>query len=74
MKILLKKTILLLFNIYKVLISPILFVLFGKGCRYKTTCSEYTKAKIGKYGIIKGLKKGAKRLATCHSFNLKYTN
>lgn len=74
MKILIKKLVLLVFNVYKVLASPVLFVLFGKGCKYKVTCSEYTKAKIEKYGVMKGLKKGVKRLATCHSFNLQYTN
>ena len=34
-------------------------------CRYIPTCSEYTKIAIKKYGCIKGLKLGIKRIIRC---------
>lgn len=38
-------------------------------CRFYPTCSEYTKQAIIKYGIIKGLWLGIKRILKCHPFN-----
>ena len=43
--------------------------LFGGKCRFYPTCSEYTKQAIDKYGIIKGIFKGLKRILKCHPFN-----
>ena len=37
-------------------------------CRFTPTCSEYMKDAITKYGTIKGLKLGVKRLLKCHPF------
>ena len=42
---------------------------FGGKCRFYPTCSEYTKQAIDKYGIIKGIFKGLKRILKCHPFN-----
>ncbi len=38
-------------------------------CRFYPTCSEYTKQAIIKYGIIKGMWLGIKRICRCHPFN-----
>ena len=38
-------------------------------CRFYPTCSEYTKQAIIKYGIIKGLWLGIKRISKCHPLN-----
>ena len=35
-------------------------------CRFTPTCSEYTKIAIEKYGVIKGIKLGIKRILRCH--------
>lgn len=35
-------------------------------CRFTPTCSEYTKIAIEKYGVIKGIKLGIKRILKCH--------
>ena len=35
-------------------------------CRYTPTCSEYTVIAIRKYGTIKGLKLGTKRILRCN--------
>ena len=52
--------------IYKSTVSFFLRVLFGNGCRFDPTCSEYTKEAIEKYGVLKGTLLGLKRLARCH--------
>lgn len=35
-------------------------------CKYSPTCSEYTKQAIKKYGSIKGIYLGTKRLLRCN--------
>ncbi len=37
-------------------------------CRFRPTCSEYTRIAIKKYGIIKGGWLGIKRIARCNPF------
>lgn len=38
-------------------------------CRFTPTCSEYTKQALEKYGILKGLWLGLKRISKCHPFH-----
>ena len=61
---LMKKSVLFIIKGYKSVVSPIL----GKHCRYHPTCSMYTYEAIEKYGLLKGLILGAKRLLRCHPF------
>lgn len=35
-------------------------------CVFIPTCSEYTKQAIEKYGVLKGLGKGIRRILRCH--------
>ncbi|MDI9338047.1 MAG: membrane protein insertion efficiency factor YidD [Alphaproteobacteria bacterium] len=51
----------LLIMIYQKIISPHL----GNHCRYIPSCSEYTKQAIKKYGPIKGIWLGLKRILKC---------
>jgi hypothetical protein len=39
---------------------------FGVSCRYKPTCSEYTYEAVKRYGTMKGLLKGFKRILRCN--------
>ncbi len=38
-------------------------------CKYYPTCSEYTKQAIDKYGALKGIFLGAKRILRCNPFS-----
>jgi uncharacterized protein len=49
-------------------ISPIFISLFGGGCRFTPTCSEYTIEAVDKFGATRGLGLGIKRLSRCHSW------
>ena len=37
-------------------------------CRFTPTCSEYMIMAIKKYGLLKGIKLGIKRLLKCHPY------
>lgn len=43
--------------------------LTDKVCRFTPTCSEYTYQAVEKYGIIKGLWLGLKRIIRCHPWS-----
>ncbi|AMV33032.1 Putative membrane protein insertion efficiency factor [Pirellula sp. SH-Sr6A] len=45
-------------------ISPLL----GPNCRFTPTCSQYMIEAIQKYGAIRGLIKGTRRICRCHPF------
>ncbi len=38
-------------------------------CRFTPTCSEYTRQAVLKYGVLKGLYLGGKRILKCHPLN-----
>jgi len=59
---LMKNITLFLIRNYKSLISPLL----GNHCRFYPSCSIYTYEAIKKYGLIKGIFLGTKRLLKCH--------
>jgi len=50
---------------YAYLVSPLL----GNNCRFTPTCSAYAMQAIEKYGVLKGLALGIKRLSKCHPWN-----
>jgi hypothetical protein len=54
---------LVLIKFYQYVLSP---YLGGSKCRYTPSCSQYTMDAIKKYGPIKGIFLGAKRLSRCH--------
>jgi hypothetical protein len=60
-----------LLKIYKMTLSSFLVRMFGKGCRYTPTCSQYMKEAVEKYGILYGFALGTKRFLSCHPFSKK---
>jgi hypothetical protein len=60
------KLAILILRLYKLTISPALYVLFGKGCRFTPTCSEYAMDVIKKNGVWTGSKLTLTRLLKCN--------
>lgn len=56
---------LILIRIYQLTLSPFI----GHHCRFYPTCSTYTYEAISKYGLIRGLLLGSKRLLRCQPFH-----
>ena len=60
-----RKLIVGVFRLYKVTVSPLL----PSACRYYPSCSQYTSQAVEKYGVVRGLWMGVKRLSRCHPFH-----
>ncbi len=60
-----QRLLIALVRFYQRAISPLL----GSNCRFSPTCSQYTIEAIEKYGVIRGLWKGVRRIARCHPFS-----
>ncbi|HEX6098351.1 MAG TPA: membrane protein insertion efficiency factor YidD [Thermoanaerobaculia bacterium] len=56
---------LFLLRFYKRFLSPLLPPM----CRFEPTCSVYTMQAVEKYGVLRGVWLGMKRLGRCHPFN-----
>jgi putative membrane protein insertion efficiency factor len=56
---------LFLLRFYKRFISPLLPPM----CRFEPTCSVYTMLAVEKYGALRGVWLGLRRLLRCHPFN-----
>ncbi|MBR2588547.1 MAG: membrane protein insertion efficiency factor YidD [Bacilli bacterium] len=63
-----KKILIFLIKGYKKTISPI-FSACGVHCKFYPSCSEYTMQAIEKYGTIKGMLLGVKRMLRCNPFS-----
>ena len=63
-----KKITNLLIGIYKSTLSILIKTLFGGGCRYSPTCSEYAKIAVSKKGLIKGSLMSMSRVLRCNPF------
>lgn len=55
-------------RIYKGYLSPWL----GGGCRFDPTCSVYMYQAIERFGVVRGVWLGLKRLARCQPFAKKF--
>ncbi|MCA1614647.1 MAG: membrane protein insertion efficiency factor YidD [Acidobacteria bacterium] len=54
-----------LLRFYKAFISPVL----PPSCRFVPTCSEYALEAVERYGAIRGVWMGLRRLLRCHPFH-----
>jgi putative membrane protein insertion efficiency factor len=60
-----RKLIVAFLRLYKWALSPLL----PSACRYYPTCSDYMRQAVEKYGPVRGVWMGIKRLARCHPFH-----
>ena len=60
-----RKLLIAMVRFYQRAVSPLL----GSNCRFSPSCSQYTIEAIEKYGAIRGIWKGVKRIARCHPFS-----
>ena len=49
-------------RLYQLVISPWL----GPACRFQPSCSNYMIQAVEKYGFMRGVWKGVRRIARCH--------
>jgi uncharacterized protein len=56
----------LILRLYRAVISP----LYGDVCRYYPSCSAYALQAIQRYGVIRGVWLGTRRIARCHPWAL----
>jgi uncharacterized protein len=60
-----KAVALFLLRCYKRFLSPLLPPM----CRFEPTCSVYAMHAVEKYGFLRGVWLGTRRLLRCHPFN-----
>jgi hypothetical protein len=64
-----KKIFIFLINAYQATFSGWLRQLFGKGCRFEPTCSQYAKEVVQKFGVGRGSCLAIKRVLKCNPFS-----
>jgi uncharacterized protein len=52
-------------RLYQVTLSPLL----GPACRFEPSCSRYMVESLKKYGLVKGLARGLRRVSRCHPWD-----
>jgi putative membrane protein insertion efficiency factor len=60
-----RQAVILSLRFYKRWVSPML----PSACRFHPTCSEYMLEAVAKYGALKGVYMGTRRLLRCHPFH-----
>jgi putative membrane protein insertion efficiency factor len=62
---LLARLVIALIRVYQYTLSP----LFGRVCRFEPSCSRYMIGALEKYGLMRGLWLGTRRLLRCHPWH-----
>ena len=55
----------ILIDLYRAILSPLLTAAMGPACRFEPTCSAYAREAIARYGIVAGGRMALCRLARC---------
>ena len=53
-------------------VYDLLGVHYAPGCTFYPSCSEYCEQAIEKYGLLKGLALGVKRIGRCHPWQKEH--
>lgn len=61
-----KTIVVALIRLYQMLLSPIIHLVPGSGCRYLPTCSQYAIEAVQTHGIFKGVALGIYRILRCN--------
>lgn len=70
-----RKIIVSIINFYQKFISldtGVFSINKGTTCVFFPTCSEYTKDAVLKYGVLKGVFMGTRRILRCHPWQKKH--
>jgi uncharacterized protein len=59
---------LLALRFYKAYLS----ILFAGSCRFEPTCSQYAYEAIERFGVLRGIGLGVKRLLRCHPLSRQF--
>jgi putative membrane protein insertion efficiency factor len=59
-----KRAAVTLIRMYQIAASP-----FPSPCRYSPTCSMYALHAVQRYGVLRGMWLGVRRILRCHPFN-----
>lgn len=63
-----KKFLRLLIRIYKIFFSSLIKFLFGGGCRFTPTCSDYAKEALEKHNVFYATLLTLRRILKCNPF------
>ncbi|HVH72000.1 MAG TPA: membrane protein insertion efficiency factor YidD [Candidatus Dormibacteraeota bacterium] len=63
-----RRIALLALRFYKTYLS----ILFAGNCRFEPTCSQYAYEAVERFGVVRGIWLGLKRLGRCHPLSRKF--
>jgi len=60
-----RSAVIIVIDIYRAVLSPLITATIGPACRFEPTCSEYAREAICRHGIVAGGRLALGRLLRC---------